>query len=189
MFSFMKIATFAAVAFGALAFALPQPVASPDVKDVVARQSGLDVTTILQNLSTDLQGPISELTALTSTTATADVVGPIVQSIVSTLQSAVTSIEGQAVGSGNLVVLLSTVINLVVGAAGQVVNLPGVAQADLIIIFQLLDVVLAALIQTVLGLVGGLLVVVVGLVVSLLSGTVAIIIQLGLTAVLSALLI
>ena len=62
MFSFMKIATFAALTFGALASALPQPIASPDVNAIAARQaSAPDVTTVLQNLANDLQAPVSQL--------------------------------------------------------------------------------------------------------------------------------
>jgi hypothetical protein len=62
MFSFMKIATFAALTFGALASALPSPVASPDLGALVARQADApDVTTVLTNLNNDLQSPVGQL--------------------------------------------------------------------------------------------------------------------------------
>jgi len=57
MFSFGKIATIATIAFGALAAALPSPAPA---NELVTRQSD-DVTSILNNLSTDLQGPAGQL--------------------------------------------------------------------------------------------------------------------------------
>jgi hypothetical protein len=62
MLSFMKIATFAALAFGTLASALPSPVASTDINVIVARQADApDVTTVLTNLASDLQSPVAEM--------------------------------------------------------------------------------------------------------------------------------
>ncbi|KAI0029947.1 hypothetical protein K488DRAFT_72586 [Vararia minispora EC-137] len=186
MFSLMKIATLATIAFGALVSALPQPVASPDIKALVARQaSAPDVTTVLTNLNNDLQGPVGQLNALTAATATPDKVQPIVLNIQVIISAAVDAAKGKPAGSGDLFVLLSVVINLVIGAFGKVINFPGVDKASLIVIFQLVDSVLAALIHLVLGLVG----VVVALLVALLGGVVSIIIELNLTAVISVLLI
>jgi hypothetical protein len=62
MFSFMKIVTFAALTFGALASALPSPIGSPEVHALAARQADApDVTTVLTNLNNDLQGPVGQL--------------------------------------------------------------------------------------------------------------------------------
>ena len=62
MFSFMKIATFAALAFGTLASAIPAPAPAPlaEAGALEARQSQ-DVTTILTNLNNDLQKPCADL--------------------------------------------------------------------------------------------------------------------------------
>ena len=62
MFSFMKIATFAALAFGTLASAIPAPAPAPlaEAGALEARQSQ-DVTTILTNLNNDLQQPCANL--------------------------------------------------------------------------------------------------------------------------------
>ena len=58
MFSFAKIATFAALAFGTIASATP--VAAPESGELAKRQSQ-DVTTILTNLNNNLKAPIDTL--------------------------------------------------------------------------------------------------------------------------------
>ena len=62
MFSFAKIATFAALAFGTIASAIPSPapVAAPESGELAKRQSQ-DVTTILTNLNNNLKAPIDAL--------------------------------------------------------------------------------------------------------------------------------
>ena len=60
MFSFMKIATFATLAFGTLASALPSPVAAPAPEsDLVTRDD--TVYSILTGLVSDLQTPVGQL--------------------------------------------------------------------------------------------------------------------------------
>lgn len=65
MFSFVKIATFAALAFGTIASAIPYPapVAVREAGELVARQSQ-DITTILTDLNNDLQEPLDDLSKL-----------------------------------------------------------------------------------------------------------------------------
>ena len=62
MFSFAKIATFAALAFGTIASAIPSPApaAAPETGELAKRQ-GQDMTTILTNLNNDLKEPLGEL--------------------------------------------------------------------------------------------------------------------------------
>ena len=62
MFSFAKIATFAVLAFGTIASAIPSPapVAAPEAGELVTRASQ-DITTILTNLNNDLKEPLGEL--------------------------------------------------------------------------------------------------------------------------------
>ncbi|KAI0029945.1 hypothetical protein K488DRAFT_88247 [Vararia minispora EC-137] len=123
MFSFMKITPLATIAFGAVVSSLPQPVASPDIKALVVRQ-----------------GAVGQLNALTADTVTPDHVQPIVidiQVIISA--AAVDACNGKPSGSGNLFVLVSVVINLVIGAFGRVYGYLGVDKNALIVIFQLID--------------------------------------------------
>ena len=62
MFSFVKIATFTALAFSTIASAIPSPapVAAPEAGELVTRASQ-DITTILTNLNNDLKEPLGEL--------------------------------------------------------------------------------------------------------------------------------
>ena len=64
MFSFMKIATIAALAFGTLASAIPAPAPAPIAEAgalSVRAAEAQDVTTILTNLNNDLQKPCADL--------------------------------------------------------------------------------------------------------------------------------
>ena len=62
MFSFMKIATFAALAFGTLASAIPAPAPAPVAEaGALVERASSDVTTILTNLNNDLQAPVAQL--------------------------------------------------------------------------------------------------------------------------------
>jgi hypothetical protein len=60
MFSFMKIATFAALAFGTLASAIPAPAPAPEANALVARQ-GDALQSALTSMNNDLQAPCQEL--------------------------------------------------------------------------------------------------------------------------------
>ena len=60
MFSFAKIATFAALAFGTLASAIPSPIVEAGA--LVSRAAeAQDISTILTNLNNDLKAPLGEL--------------------------------------------------------------------------------------------------------------------------------
>ena len=60
MFSFAKIATFAALAFGAVVSAIPSPVVETGALAVRAAEAQ-DISTILNNLNNDLKAPLGEL--------------------------------------------------------------------------------------------------------------------------------
>ena len=55
MFSFAKIATLAALAFGTFASAIPAPAPAPEAGALEARTVSPTVTTVLNNLLGDLQ--------------------------------------------------------------------------------------------------------------------------------------
>ena len=61
MFSFIKIATFAALAFGTVASAIPSP--APEAAELASR-APQDISTILNNLNNDLKEPLGELSKL-----------------------------------------------------------------------------------------------------------------------------
>ncbi|VDB88925.1 unnamed protein product [Peniophora sp. CBMAI 1063] len=193
MFSFMKIATFAALAFGTLASAIPAPAPLPvaEAGALMARDAAAnqDVTTILTNLNNDLQAPTGQLNGLTADTATPDKVNEIVVSI-KVLIEAATAACGKAsgVGSGNILVLISITINLVISACNHCYSVC-TDKVTILVILQLLDVVLAALLTIVFKLVGGLLTIVIGLLVALLGGLVQIILGLKFTACAKVLLL
>ena len=70
MFSFMKIATFAALAFGTLASAIPAPAPVPvaEAGALVARDTeatAATVTSILTQLNNDLKAPTGQLSEYT----------------------------------------------------------------------------------------------------------------------------
>ncbi|KZV63629.1 hypothetical protein PENSPDRAFT_691483 [Peniophora sp. CONT] len=193
MFSFMKIATFAALAFGTLASAAPSPAPFPafEAGALMARdaQAATDVTSILTKLNSDLQAPTSQLNGLTAENATPENVNVIVLKI-KVLIEAATEACGKApgVGSGNILLLLSISINLVISACNHCYSVCS-DKVNVLVVLQLLDVVLAALISIVFKLVGGLLTVVIGLLVGLLGGLVELIISLKFTACIKVLLL
>ncbi|VDB88897.1 unnamed protein product [Peniophora sp. CBMAI 1063] len=193
MFSFMKIATFAALAFGTLASAIPAPAPLPiaEAGALVARdaEATQDVTTILTNLNSQLQAPTTQLSSLTAETATPAKVNEIVLSIKVIIEAATAACgKASGVGSGNILVLISITINLVISACNKCYSVC-TDKVDILVILQLLDVVLAALLTIVLKLVGGLLTVVIGLLVGLLGGVVQLLVGLKFTACLKVLLI
>ncbi|KZV72687.1 hypothetical protein PENSPDRAFT_750675 [Peniophora sp. CONT] len=190
MFSFMKIATFAALAFGTLASAIPAPAPVPaaEAGELMARQSQ-DLTTILTNMNNDLQAPVAQMNDLTADTATPDKVNDIVLSIKVIIETATAACgKSSGLGSGNILLLLSISINLVISACNHCYSVC-TDKVDVLVILQLLDVVLAALISIVLKLVGGVLSVVIGLLVGLLGTVVQLLVSLKFTACLKVLLV
>ncbi|KZV65475.1 hypothetical protein PENSPDRAFT_129128 [Peniophora sp. CONT] len=106
MFSFMKIATLAALTFGTFASAIPAPAPAAEAGALVAR--GKDVTSILTQLNIDLKEPCNELSILTSATATSVNVNVSVVKIKVLLQSATAACgQSSGLGSGNILGLLS----------------------------------------------------------------------------------
>lgn len=64
MFSFMKIATFAALAFGTFASAIPAPAPAPALEaGALEARTGTTVTEILAQLAIDVKDPCSKLSA------------------------------------------------------------------------------------------------------------------------------
>jgi len=188
----MKIATIAALAFGTLASAVPSPAPVAETRDLVERQS-TDLTTILTNLNNDLQGPVGQLNGLTSSTATPTVVANIcadIQVIVVAAVNACNGLPAGALGSGDILVLLSVVLELILNACNYVYKLSGVDVVDIQIAIKVqLDVCLAALINVVIELLGGIVVTLVAQLVVLLGVVVNIVLELNLTACISALLL
>ncbi|KAI0316428.1 hypothetical protein OF83DRAFT_246546 [Amylostereum chailletii] len=191
MFSFMKIATFAALAFGVFTSAMPTVVES---RDIEARQV-TTLTSTLTNGATTLQEPCAKLTGLTAAAVTVEVVTEIVAEIVVGINAITTSCKGLpsgAIGTGDILALLSIIIKLVITSCGTVYNLPGVDQGAIIGCFLPIGTALVALINIVLslvlGLLGGILSIVIGVLVGLLGGScTTIIVQLKLTALISLL--
>ncbi|VDB88860.1 unnamed protein product [Peniophora sp. CBMAI 1063] len=189
MFSFAKIATFAALAFGTIASAIPSsiPATAPEAGELVTRQAQ-DVTTILTNLNNDLKDPLSALNGMTASTATSDNVNTSVQQMITMIQSATDALgSASGTGSGNPLQLVGTTINSVMTAAN---NVNGVSSDVAVLgVLQLLDPILAALVALVLQLVAGVLTVVVGLLVGLLGGVVGLILGLDFASLASVLLL
>jgi len=189
----MKIATVAALAFGTLASAIPSPVASAETRDLETR-SGQTVTSILTALPTQLSGPVGQLKALTSTTATPANVATIANQVAGVVSNCVSDIHGAgSLGDGDLLSLLTVSLTVVLEAFIFVCGLPGVDVVNIkIAIVVAVDVILADLISVVLnlvlGLLGLLLEIVIGLLVSLLGSVVVnIFIEINLTACISIL--
>ncbi|KAI0311721.1 hypothetical protein OF83DRAFT_1177291 [Amylostereum chailletii] len=197
MLSFMKLATLAMVAFGTFAAAAPSMIedrsvaVQVDARAVQPRHiDGSDMTTILNNLQAELVPQVALLNAMTAETATADAVNPIVQSIQSSIQAAVDAgncLPPGAIGSGNIIVIISIIINIVLIPCGKIIAFPCIDQEALLAIFFVLGEVLAALLGVVIGLVGGVLSIIIGILVGLLGGVIPVILALGLTPLLDIL--
>ena len=131
MFSFMKIATFAALAFGTVASAFPAPAPAPAAEaGVLVERQAEDLTTILTNLNNALQTPANTLSTLshcarvnvyihkpidsmTAETATADNVNAPVQQMATLIQDATNAANGASgLGSGNILLLISVTIQV-----------------------------------------------------------------------------
>ncbi|KZV63616.1 hypothetical protein PENSPDRAFT_757802 [Peniophora sp. CONT] len=193
MFSFMKIATFAALAFGTLALAIPTPASVPAAeagalmaRDTEATQT---VTQIITQLNSDLQAPTTQLGSLTAANATPDNVNVIVLKIKVLIEAATAACgKSSDLGSGNILLLLSISINLVISACNKCYSVCS-DKVDVLVVLQILDGVLAALISIVLKLVGGILATVVALLVGLLGTVVQLLVSLKFSLCLKALLI
>ncbi|KAA1477929.1 hypothetical protein DENSPDRAFT_627148 [Dentipellis sp. KUC8613] len=190
MYSFAKLATLAVFAFSTLVSAVPvaEPVAAPEVRDVEKRAQ--TVEDILNNLNTQLQPFASQLNAFTADTATTDAVTPVVSNIQSTIQSTVDQLNAIPVGGiqgGNFLGALTTVMGTALNPANNVANVAGSNKVVIIPVFSPLGVVLAALINVVLKLVGGILGSLIFLLVSLLGDLTVIIVNLHLTVLISLL--
>jgi len=192
MFSFTKIAAVAVLAFATFAYAMPAPAPSFETSALEARTGGTAID-VLTQLHLDLQVKVNLLVALTPVTITVDVLAGILADIVLLINTAVSNCHGLPNGSGDLLALLSVIIQLVIGGCGSILKL----KIDLSLyldLFLVLDACLAGLVNLVLGLVlgllGGILSIVVGLLVSLLGGgCTSIILQLKLTVLAKVLLL
>ncbi|KZV72723.1 hypothetical protein PENSPDRAFT_649487 [Peniophora sp. CONT] len=192
MFSFMKIATFAALAFGTIASAIPAPAPAPapaaEAGELSAR-AGQDLTTILTNLNSALQGPANTLNSMTASTATTDNVNAPVQQMKTLIQNATTAANSSSgLGSGNILLLISVTIQIVISSCGKAYSASG-SSVDILVILQILDPILAALVSLVLKLVAGVLTVVIGLLVGLLGTVVNLLVSLKFTVLAKVLLI
>ncbi|KAI0056321.1 hypothetical protein BV25DRAFT_1832310 [Artomyces pyxidatus] len=181
MFSFAKIVTVAAFAFGTLASAVP-------VEERIVKARAQTITDILDALNTQVAPVAAQFAALTPSTATAENVTPIVNNIQSLVQDAVNQINapGTTVGSGNPLGSLNTVLSTILTPAGTASNIKGVS-SDFIPAFSPLGVVLATLVSLVLKTVGGLVIVLESTLVTLLGGLTVVISHLNLTPLLIAL--
>ncbi|KAI0314578.1 hypothetical protein OF83DRAFT_1174622 [Amylostereum chailletii] len=192
MFSFMKIVTFAALAFGAFASAMP----TVESRAIEERQAAT-LTSILSGLPDDVQPHVDQLKSLNADTATPAKVTSIVLDITVVLDAAVASCKGLpvgAIGLGDILVLLSVVIQLIIIPCGAVYSLPGIDKGAIIGCFAPIGVSLVALItivlDLVLGLLGGVLSVVIGLLVGLLgSSCTSIIVELKLDVLIKLLVL
>ncbi|KZV72716.1 hypothetical protein PENSPDRAFT_750696 [Peniophora sp. CONT] len=177
MFSFAKIATFAVLAFGTLASAIPASVAAPEAGELATRASQ-DISTILTNLNNDLKAPLGELNGMTASTATVDNVNTHVQAVKTMIQTATTAIgSAKGTGNGNPLMLVGTTINSVMTAANKAHSVSK-DKTNVLVVIKILDPVLAALVALVLKLVGNILTIVVGLLVGVLGAVTELIIGL-----------
>ncbi|VDB90081.1 unnamed protein product [Peniophora sp. CBMAI 1063] len=159
MFSFMKIATFAALAFGTLASAIPSPAPILTVEEgaLVERKTTSNVAIVLANLTVHVTPLCLKLTELTATSATPANTTAIIDQIKVVLEEAVEILKGVAtLGSsiGDILQLLAAIIKLLITSINHVVSV--CLDKDVILqIVKLVDGPLAALISAILGLVGG----------------------------------
>ncbi|KAI0314581.1 hypothetical protein OF83DRAFT_1136127 [Amylostereum chailletii] len=111
MFSFAKIATFAALAFGVFTSAMPTGVES---RAVEARGAS-DLTGVLADLKVGLDVNVNLLAAVTADNYSYDHVNGIVLDIKATIDVAVDAckaLPAGAIGTGDILALLSVVINV-----------------------------------------------------------------------------
>ncbi|KAI0309867.1 hypothetical protein OF83DRAFT_1179131 [Amylostereum chailletii] len=191
MFSFMKIATIAALAFGTFASAVPI-VEERSVAPVVEARQAQTLSTVLTTLQNSLTPAVAPLNSLTATTATPESVTAIAANINVALQVAIDSVKKLpkgAIGGLDIVVSLSVILNLIFVPIGKVYGFPGVDQVALKVIFVGIGTLVAELLTLVLGVLRGVLSLVVGLLVGLIGGIVPIILELNITVLINVLLL
>ena len=125
----MKIATFAALAFGTIVSAIPSPIVETGALVAREAEAAQDISTILNNLNNDLKEPLGALSTppfpvvlsysdmspdgMTAATATADNVNTHVQQAKTLLQTATTAIgKARGNGNGNPLMLVGTTMNV-----------------------------------------------------------------------------
>ncbi|KAI0057181.1 hypothetical protein BV25DRAFT_1841865 [Artomyces pyxidatus] len=184
MFSFAKIATIAAFAFGTFVSAVP-------VEERAVEARADTVINILDSLNSQVAPLAAQFTTLDASNATSAVISPIVSDISSAVQSAVSQISalpsGTTVDQTDALTSLSTVLSTILTPAGQVLSIPGISSAAIVPAFSPLGNALADLVSLVLKLVAELLSVVEATLVTLLSGLITVIDSLNLSPLLAAL--
>ncbi|KAI0315912.1 hypothetical protein OF83DRAFT_1173387 [Amylostereum chailletii] len=195
MFSFAKIATVAAVAFGTLASAMPAAYGTPASYGAVAAPpstsaSGSDVTSILTGLHASVEAKVDVLASVTLDNFSKDQITNVALDVkldVSVAVDAIKALPTGTVGAGDLLVLLSGVISVVVSAFARIYVIAGVDQVAVRASVSVLADVLASLVTVVCAHLTGVLSVSVGLLVNLLGGCTSSIISLQLTALIKVL--
>ncbi|KZV66266.1 hypothetical protein PENSPDRAFT_689140 [Peniophora sp. CONT] len=175
MFSLSKIATFAVLALGTVASAVP------------AKRQDTDAVSILNTLTSDVTPVAAQFTTLTADNATAENVQPIVDQINSLVSAANTKLAALPAGSADTnstVEALANVYTAILTPANTLVTTEGVDAASIIPIFTQLGITLAALLQNVVTLVQEVLEVVVELLQGLIAGLSGILGNLGLGSIL-----
>ncbi|VDB87565.1 unnamed protein product [Peniophora sp. CBMAI 1063] len=175
MFSLSKIATFALLAFGTAASAVP------------AKRADSDAVTILNDLTSSVTPVAAQFTSLTADNATAANVQPIVDQINGLVSDANTKLAALPAGSADTdstTQALANVLSAILEPANTLITTEGVDAASLIPITTQLGITLAALIQNVLTLVQEVLELVVQILQGLISGLGGILGDLGLSSIL-----
>ncbi|ETW75295.1 hypothetical protein HETIRDRAFT_455943 [Heterobasidion irregulare TC 32-1] len=189
MFSFVKLATVAAIALGAITAVCGAPHPA-DVAEVKRQTSSL--TTILADLAAELAPSAAQLSSLNSKNATMETISPIVSRISTSVQNSMTQIkalpaQGNKVTSDEVASGLNNVMQTVLVPAKNVMAIRGVDSAIIIPAFLPLGVILDGLVGAVLITVGELVFVVKATLATLLGGLTAVIFDLGFTTLISTL--
>ncbi|KAI0311720.1 hypothetical protein OF83DRAFT_1177290, partial [Amylostereum chailletii] len=102
-----------------------------------------------------------------------------IASIVQSAVDAVTALPAGALGTGNVLSLVSGILNTILSPFSTILSLPGVDATTLQGLLAPLGIVLAALLAAVLGLVGGLLAILLPLLLLLLGPILPLLLSLG----------
>ncbi|TFY77768.1 hypothetical protein EWM64_g6244 [Hericium alpestre] len=211
--SFAKIASFAALAFGALVSAAPLSAvhgavgkvasAVPAVPAFPRHVAPICIEGIFNDLTDKLTPITGELNFIVTGNATQEVLGPIVDDIKSIIQDAVSTLNtlvGKPVDEilvsvdgtvkltlGDVAELVAGVLTIVFTAIGKVLRLASIDVSVVVSILAPIAELVAALLSVVLKLVGGVLGDVVGAVLPLIGGLIPVILQLNVAGVISIL--